>query len=78
MTLENFSQLTEYELINLYDIQSSHIREVVLHTVGNTEMSLSNNSVGLIAGSPQPIHAGSGQQHSAETVNEDEEVRFVC
>jgi len=33
MSLAHFAQLTEFELINLFDIQSSHVREVVMHTI---------------------------------------------
>lgn len=68
MTLENFSCLTEYELINLFDIQSSHIREVVMHTIGNMESSLSTS--GLIA---VELHTD-GELHTDEG-NDDDEVR---
>lgn len=37
MTLGEFSRLTEFELINLYDIQSCHARQVVMHTIQGLE-----------------------------------------
>lgn len=37
MTLQSFSRLSEFELISLYDIQSSHMREVIMHTIQSLE-----------------------------------------
>lgn len=38
MTLGSFAQLTEFELVNLFDIQSSHMREVLIHTIQSLDI----------------------------------------
>ena len=47
MSLANFAQLTEFELVTLFDIQSSHVREVVMHTIQTMEKSGGDEQQGV-------------------------------
>lgn len=69
MTLANFSRLTEYELINLYDIQSSHVREVVMHTIRNMEPPALTSAASSMMGTSSLLM--SGDLHE-ETIEDDE------